>query len=54
MIEKTEKLSFQEMSMFQLEADSNLELHELHIHLIIAKVLDYCQIDEFIADINDS
>ena len=40
--------------MFQLEADSNLELHKLHIHLIIAKVLKDCQMNEFIVDINDS
>ena len=40
--------------MFQLEADLNLKLHELHIHLVPAKVLNYCQMDEFIVNINDS
>ena len=40
--------------MFQLEAELSLELHELHVHLVLAKFLNNCQMDEFIADINDS
>ena len=40
--------------MFQLEANLKLELHELHVHLVFAKVLNDCQMDEFMPDINDS
>ena len=54
MILKFDKDSFQEVALLQLEADLNLKLHELHVHLVLAKVLNNCRMDESIADINDS
>ena len=51
---KFEKDIFQEVSMLQFKAESNLELHELYVHLVLAKVLNDRRTDEFIVHINHS
>ena len=42
-----EKPGFEKVCMFQLEANSNLELHNLHVKLISYGVLDDCLMNEF-------